>query len=203
MQYDAHARLSRVAVIGLLFLAPRIYAADQKVNYVVPEPTFVIQQPKPNGCWATVAAMMLSWKNRRAMTIEAVVQSAGAVYQALYKSDVGLSAAEKPSFLDSLHFKNEAPATYTAQALESKLKLWGPLWVTTAEPTGKKFSIHARVLLGIMGDGSGTGTTLLIADPADGTKHFENLDTFTQKLDKVAKSDYGAGADVRPLIVHF
>jgi hypothetical protein len=75
--------------------------------------------------------------------------------------------------------------------------------VTTAEPGGKKFSIHARILVGVMGDGSGAGTTLTIADPADGAKHFENLDAFTNKLETVAKSDYGAGADVRPLIVHF
>lgn len=178
-------------------------ATAQPVDFKVSEPTFVIKQPTPNVCWATAATILQSWKAKRALPIEAVVGVADPTYTFLYKNDKGLGSSNKASFLNALHLSAEPPASYTAQALESKLRLWGPLWVTTAEPAGKNFSVHARVILGIAGDGSAGGTILIIADPADGVIHPESFDTFTQKLERLAKADYGAGADVRPLIVHF
>jgi hypothetical protein len=190
-------------IVGLMNCDLCLPVAAQQVNYVVPEPTFLIKQPKPNACWATAAAMLQSWKAKALLSIDKVVESADPTYLLVYKSDSGLSARDKAGFLNALHLHSEPPATYSAQALEAKLRLWGPLWVTTAEPAGKNFSIHARVVMGITGDGSGSGTILIIADPDDGAKHTESLDAFTQKLSTLARSDYGSGADVRPMIVHF
>jgi hypothetical protein len=56
---------------------------------------------------------------------------------------------------------------------------------------------------GIMGDGSETGANSIITDPADRANHVETLDMFTGKMEQVARADYGNGADVRALIVHF
>jgi hypothetical protein len=175
----------------------------QTVNYTVPEPIFIIKQPTDNICWATVAAMLTSWKAGQLRSIEDTMQSAGSLFVTLFQTNTGLGTRDKASFLRALHLTAEPPATYTAPALESKLRLWGPLWITTAEGPQSNFSIHARVLTGIMGDGSGSGTTLIIADPADGSKHLEKLHDFTSKMETLARSDYGDGADVRPLIVHF
>ncbi len=178
-------------------------ASAQAVNYVVPNPFFDMQQPNNNSCWATAATMLASWKAKSKLPISTVTGQAGVKYVQLFKNNKRLSSSDKVLFLSGLHLVAEPPATYTAQALESILRKWGPLWITTAEGPADDFSVHGRVVKGIMGDGSGDGTTLLIADPADGTTHPESLNSFTAKMATLARSDYGSGADVRPLIVHF
>lgn len=170
---------------------------------MVKEPTFAIKQTKTMGCWATVATMLQSWHDGSLSSIQAVLATAGGNYPALYLSNAGLSSLEKPGFLRALHLTTEPPASYTAEALEAKLRLWGAMWVTTQETDGHQAFIHARLILGITGDGTSNGTTLFIADPADGQKHVESLGEFTSKIEALARSDYGKGADVRPLIVHF
>lgn len=194
---------SSVLVVLVAVFAPVGIAHSGDVNYTVSGQFFNIQQPKTNACWATVATMLASWKQQTKITIPDVLDSAGAVYRQLYEANVGLSSTEKPGFLTAVKLFAEPPATYTADGLTSLMKVHGPLWVTTAEPDGAKFSIHARVLTGITGDGTGDGTTLFIVDPADGQTHSETLNDFTQKMETLAKSDYGDGADPRPLIVHF
>jgi len=176
--------------------------AAQDVNYMVPEPFFVIAQPTSNTCWATAATMLKSWKAGQLLSIDSVMQTAGDPFPILFSTNQPLGRSDKVKFLQALALTAEPPASIGAQGLESKLRLWGPLWITTAEPDGQSFSIHARVLIGIMGDGSADETTLTIADPADGAKHLESLGDFIKKLETVARGDYGDNADVRPLIVH-
>ncbi len=190
-------------IVLVLVAAPVGVARSGDVNYTVPGQFFNIQQPKTNACWATVATMLASWKQQTKRKIPDVLDGAGPLYRQLYEANVGLSSSEKPGFLTAVKLFAEPPATYTADGLMSLMKVHGPLWVTTAEPGGAKFSIHARVLTGIMGDGTGDGTTLLIVDPDDGQTHSETLSNFTKKMETLAKSDYGVGADPRPLIVHF
>jgi hypothetical protein len=193
------------AIIGGLCLAvlcgSTVHA--QAVNYSVTEPTFAIKQVKTMGCWATVAAMLTSWKAHNLISIEEVLNSAGGPYSDIYKANTGLFPVDEPGFLKSLKLKAEPPASYTAQAIESKLRLWGPLFVTTAETSGHSVFVHARVILSIVGDGSASGTQLTIADPGDGQRHLESFGDFIKKTEALAKLDYGDGADVRPLIVHF
>ncbi len=191
-----------VALLGLVFGPASSTAVAQNINYMVPEPFFVIAQPTPNTCWAAAATMLKSWKAGQLLSIDSVMQAAGDPFPVFFKTDQPLNTENKVKLLQALALTAEPPASIGATGLESKLRLWGPLWITTAEPDGQNFSIHARVLIGIVGDGSADGTTLTIADPADGAKHLESLGDFTKKLEAVAKADYGANADVRPLIVH-
>jgi hypothetical protein len=175
----------------------------QSVNYSVPEPTFAIKQVETMGCWATATTILASWKAHNLLSVEKVLTSAGGPYPDIYKSNVGLFPVDEPGFLNALHLKAEPPASYTPQAIESKLRLWGPLFVTTAETSGRKVFVHARVILSIAGDGTGPGTNLIIVDPDDGQRHLESFTDFVKKTETLAKVDYGDGADVRPLIVHF
>jgi hypothetical protein len=192
-----------IVLILVLGLVPPGVAHSSDVNYTVPGQFFRIQQPKTMACWATVATMLSSWKQQTKRTIPDVLDGAGAVYRQLYEANVGLSSSDKTGFLTAAKLFAEPPASYNANGLMSLMKAHGPLWVTTAEPNGAKFSIHARVLTGIMGDGTGDGTTLMVVDPDDGQTHLESLSDFTKKIETLAKSDYGDGADPRPLIVHF
>jgi hypothetical protein len=175
----------------------------QAVNYSVPEPTFAIKQVKTMGCWATAAAILASWKAHSLLSVEDVLKSAGGSYQEIYKGNLGLFPVDETGFLKALKLKAEPPASYTPQGIESKLRLWGPLFVTTAETNGRQVFVHARVILSIIGDGTGPGTQLTIADPDDGQRHLETLTDFVTRTETLAKLDYGISADVRPLIVHF
>src|ERR1700694_1093131 len=113
-----------LALVGLVHCALCPLALAQNVNFVVREPAFLIKQPMPNACWATAAAMLQSWKAQALLSIDKVVDSAGPTYSLLYQGDSGLSRKDNAGFLRALHLHAEPPATYSAQALESKLRLW-------------------------------------------------------------------------------
>lgn len=195
-------RLMFGGLIASTWLAGNIGLADAApVNENVTGTVPPLKQPKTNACWATVATMMHSWKKNQSVTIETALSEFGATYLAIYNNDTGLAAADKPGFLAAAGFKAEAPQNYTTQGWASLIKRYGPLWVTTAE--GAKFSIHARVMTAIFGDGTAGGTTVVIVDPADGQVHTEKLSVFDQKFEQVAKQDLGNGGDLRPQVVHY
>lgn len=99
--------------------------------------------------------------------------------------------------------QSEPPSDPTVNGLAGLLEASGPLWVTTNEGTTQQFSIHARVLTAIAGDGSPDATFLTLIDLADGGVQSESVTDFVTKLDQVAISDLGAGTDLRAQIVHF
>ncbi len=168
---------------------------NEKITGVVPP----LRQLKPNGCWATAATMMHSWKKNVSVSVEVALGEIGANYLAIYNRDTGLSGADKPGFILAARLKAEAPQNYTAQGWGTLIRQHGPLWVTTAEG----FSIHARVLTAIFGDGTSAGTSLVIIDPADGQTYTEKLLDFDRKFEEVARRDLRRGADIRPQVVHY
>lgn len=171
------------------------------IDYIVPGIVAPIQQPSGMTCWATAATMMYAWKNNANYAIETVMDKAGATYRAKFDQDDGLASAEKPDFLDQLTLRSEVPMSYSITGWEQLLRRHGPLWVTTSG--GATFSIHARILVGIKGDGSAAGTIFAIVDPADGESHSESVATFVKKFEDVARQDLGHGGELRPQVVHF
>jgi Papain-like cysteine protease AvrRpt2 len=122
-----------------------------------------------------------------------------------FSSPSTATAARRSSPINSilpLPPKAEVPQDYTASGWQDLLQKNGPLWVTTNEGTSS-FSVHARILIGIHGDGSPDATFLKIIDPADASTVSQSLLIFTQHFDQVATNDIGAGADLRPQVVHF
>ncbi len=168
-------------------------------SYDVP----LLEQPSENTCWATTAAMMLSWHDNVCYTIQAAMDHAGNMYRQQFDGDQGLAGSQKPAFLSTLGMRSEPPQDYAAEGLASLLRAYGPLWVTTDEAPDQNFAIHARVLTGISGDGTPDGTLLQINDPADGMPHTETLNVFQQKFDKVAIDDLGTSGNFRVQVVHF
>jgi hypothetical protein len=155
-------------------------------------------------CWATVSTMMASYKDGDTYTVAdigAVVGRAGAQYTQIYNDDTGLTSSQKGPFLDAMGFHAEPPASYTGEALSDMLTAYGPLWVTT--DGGSLNTVHARVLIGIGGDGTPDGTILSIIDPADGAVHEETLGVFSNRYSNVGILDATAGRAFRAQIVHW
>lgn len=173
----------------------------ETIGYQVIGVTEPITQPSSMTCWATAATILYAWKNAMSTEIEAALEQVGQKYVAKFKNNEGLAAGEKPAFLSAMGLHAEAPQNYTMKGWEDLLRKHGPLWVTTAE--GQGFSIHARVLTGIAGDGTGTGTNFTIVDPADGAMHKETVSVFVKKFEDLARIDLGAGGELRPQVVHY
>ena len=88
----------------------------------------------------------------------------------------------------------------------------GPLWVTTDESAEiTQFAIHARLLHGIIGDGTPANTLMLFIDPATGSKVSEPFNEFIVKyegeLRKIYRQlngrDLPAGYKVRIQVIHW
>jgi papain like cysteine protease AvrRpt2 len=173
------------------------------INAKAPGTIPALKQPTTMTCWATVATMLYSWKNNSSESIPSAIGKIGSTYLNLFQRNQALSANDKPGFLLSMGLKAEAPQNYTAAGWAALISRYGPLWVTTNEGTQKNFSIHARVMSAIFGDGSPSGTTVVVYDPADGQVHTESLGTFAGKFEDVARLDLGGTGDLRPQVVHY
>lgn len=119
-------------------------------------------------CWATVATMMMSWKDKKSYSIETAMDNAGAVYRAMFDANPGLQAADYEAFALACGMSGEPPASYIVSGLRGLIEDHGPLIVIADEAPGALWAIHARVVRGIYGDGTVDGTHLRINDPAGG-----------------------------------
>ncbi|HWR14602.1 MAG TPA: papain-like cysteine protease family protein [Terriglobales bacterium] len=176
-----------------------------KVNFVLPENIPVMKQPSDMSCWATVATMMVNWKEQPATpyTIEEVLTRAGQEYLQKFKNGAGLARSEKLAFLSALGM---APDEGNFQSNNydyylEKLKAYGPLWVTV-DVSDTELAAHAKIIRGIRGDGTPTGTSLLIIDPNGGKTYEETFQQFTKEYEDVVR-ETPAGADLFIQIVRF
>jgi flagellum-specific peptidoglycan hydrolase FlgJ len=171
------------------------------VDYEIPGTIDVLKQPSGLVCWATVATMMISWRDHRSAAIETVIGQIGATYLAKYKANKWLLATEKVPFLNAAGFEFKYPQSLTIAAWEQLMRNHGPIWVTTAEGSDARFGIHARIMTAIKGDGTPEGTKLTIIDPATGTIYPEKFSDFLVKFEReVRVSDDWDG---RIQIVHW
>jgi len=178
----------------------RIARAAAAIDYSVPGLVEPLAQPSGMTCWATVTAMMMMWREQKSMTIPTALGRVGTAYVTKFTNDQGLTAAEKATFLAAAGLAYEYPQSLTAAGWEGLLRRYGPLWVTTDENPGAGFSIHARIMTGIHGDGTDAGTSIDIVDPAGGRAYKENFGTFRTKYEAEAMDPK---RPVRIQIVHW
>jgi peptidoglycan hydrolase-like protein with peptidoglycan-binding domain len=147
----------------------------------------VVGQPSNKTCWATVATMLLSWRDSTSYEIREAMDRIDSKWGTKFGANQGLFAAEKEPFLSDAGLVAEPPQNYSVEGLYDLLVAHGPLWLTTDEDTGSGFSIHARILTGMSGDGSIENTTLTLIDPAGGGRVVrESFRTFTEKFEEEA-----------------
>lgn len=172
---------------------------DVSVDGLVP----AIAQPTPSTCWATAAAILYSWKNQTSSEIATILSNAAPQFLPMFQADQALPGNQKGDLLLSFGLTAEPPEDFTVDGWVQLLQNYGPLWVTTNEGTAQNFSVHARILKGISGDGNPDTTFMDIIDPGDGSEYNESVTDFTNKFDEVAVADMGDGADFRPQVVHY
>lgn len=146
----------------------------------------VVAQPSHMTCWAAVATMLLSWRDGTSYGIRDAVGSNDPTWAAKFDAGSGLRPAEKEPFLSAMGLVAEPPMNYSVEGLYELLVDHGPLWLTTDENTASGFSIHARVLVGMSGDGTIENTTLTLIDPNGGRVVRESFETFAEKFEEEA-----------------
>ncbi len=140
-----------------------------------------LRQENSMACWATVATMMVRWKDSRAYTIEEVLAKAGQRYVDFYRDKKGLPYSDKTDFISRLGMTGEPPASYAAFAYRDMLLAFGPLWVTIDADDSAGFSAHALVVTGISNDLA----TLEVIDPATGTQRQISFDDFSNQFSSI------------------
>lgn len=178
---------------------PAYSAASGALDYRVPGLVPPMRQPKRMACWATVGAMMIAWRDNASRPLEELIASIDPVYAEKLRLDTGLTSAETTAFLARVGLVGEWPQSISPSGWESMLRTYGPLFVITDEHPGVGRTIHARIIVGIHGDGSERGTSFDIVDPATGTEYRETVERFRAKFeDEVRETGH-----LRMQIVHW
>jgi Papain-like cysteine protease AvrRpt2 len=156
------------------------------IDYRVPNTVFPIIQTKKMDCWAACSAMLVSWKEKKMVNTKELVGRLSSTFGILYDTDAGLLPADQSILLKELKFRQENPQNYTVQGWLSLLTNNGVLWVTSATWTGKKWAVHARIVVGIRGNGDPSETNLTIIDPGIGLETNESISDFAKKMEDLA-----------------
>jgi len=166
------------AIPGVVYLPPK----GSALNYTVPGLFNILAQPSGMTCWATTATMMMSWRDRQSYPIQTAMDRCGAKWGAMFAKGDGLGAADHGPFARAAGMTYEQLQCFPGQSWEQMLRSYGPLAVVTSGP------YHARIMVGIRGDGTATNTTVDIIDPDGGRRYMLNFGKFIEQFEGVAAS---------------
>lgn len=170
---------------------------------------FHVRMREGNDCWAATLAMMLSWRDQRIYTREAVAHLAGPRFVSFLQRDSGIEGAAKAVLIGAFSLKAESPQTFLPGALRDLLREHGPLWVTISLDDSNDGYVlpHARVVFAVDGDGTPKSTFLSYLDPNRAGVLRESVDDFTASYERVARADrrirLAASQPFRAQIIHF
>jgi N-acetylmuramoyl-L-alanine amidase/cell wall-associated NlpC family hydrolase len=189
-RFDPAVMLQESVAAALPAPAPATSHALAAFDYDVPGLFSPLMQIKPMGCWATAAAMLVSWRDQRATyTVEYVVDNAGPRWRRIYDDDTGLPLTDVEAFAKDLGFTAEPPLSYSVQGVLDLLRRFGPLWIWTAAGPSE----HIQVMTGLHGDGTPGGTGVWFVDPADGKAHHETFRDFMGRFEGDARRLMASG----------
>lgn len=167
------------------------------LDYRVPDLPMPIQQTSSMVCWAFVATMMASWRDRQSWTVDGYIGSLGGPWAQKLANNQGLSALEAPQLLATMGVQIETTqANFTSERWESMLREWGPIWVTADNnPALGIQGVHAHILVGIHGPSDGDPTVDVI-DPGLGREVSMTMSQFVAKYEQLAGTHF-AGLQIR------
>lgn len=164
-------------------LLPLPHSAASGLPYTVPGFRVVLAQPTSMVCWATVHAMMRSWKFQMSLGIR---QAAGAVaekYGVMVDNNQGLPPAEFGPFITAAQMSFEPMMNLTIEGWVNLLRRHGLIWVGTLNSIGPGAGLHSRIIEAMSGDGSVDNTMMHIIDPAGGRQYQETFRDFLTKYE--------------------
>jgi hypothetical protein len=176
--------------------AAAVPAISYRINGVPP-----LKQPSPETCWAVALTMLVSEQRKQSLPVETALLSGGEAYVEMFRQGKPLPLQQLGAFIADFSLKDAATGVLTASSIEAALRRYGPLWVVGDEQAGAGFSVHARVITGIAGDGTPAGTQLFFNDPATGQPGEETLKLFTEKLAELMDGAKSAFGGIAPMVL--
>jgi peptidoglycan hydrolase-like protein with peptidoglycan-binding domain len=148
-------------------------------------------------CWAATAAMMMSFRESGkpfneteaaekadAQEQEDKQQTVDPTYKFMVEHNMGLLPTRMPSFVQSCRLIAEVNRNPTIPEWTAMLQRHGLLVVIRESPGGSD-TTHGVILRGMRGDGSPTGTFMIIADPAGGERDELTFEKFIKPCEEV------------------
>lgn len=172
----------RLLIFCFLIFLTQSFTFCQVIEYEVKGNLPLIKQPKALDCWITVTTIMTSWRENKTYSIDEMISNIGDPWKLYYEANTGLSFEDQEEFISQMGMVGEPPANYMLEAYLDFLKAYGPLWITT----GDGFSAHARILIGIFGDGTYENSEFLFINPATGKKEKQNALNFVREFEEEA-----------------
>jgi hypothetical protein len=163
---------------GVIYIPP----AAPRIHYTVPGVFNIIAQPSNMTCWATVGAMTMSWRDSVSYPIGEAMDQCGTKWATVFANNRGLAAADHAAFAKAAGLSWEQLGCFPAETWERMMRDYGPLAVVTSNP------YHARILVGISGDGTAAATIVDIIDPNGGRRYKLNYGRFSQDFEGVSQS---------------
>lgn len=156
---------------------------DYNVAGIVP----AIAQPSTLSCWATVATMMISWRQNQSMTIKDAIAGVGEPYLGYFVNNRVLPWAEHDAFARAAGMGLEAPMCYTVEGLKNLLvRTNSPLFVVIAPAGNTSGTTHIVTVTGMAGDGTIGGTDIRFNDPDGGVKKVQTFEKFVKNYESAA-----------------
>ena len=149
----------------------------------------VIAQPKSMACWATVTAMLMSWKQQQSMTIETAMDSLGSDFRKIFDDNTGLAPDRVQDLATATGMTIEYQKCETPQSILQLLQSYGPISIVDNEGSTTNSAVHNRIIQGIYGDGTIANTFLKIIDPDGGQTYNESFDTFASKYEGMSEAN--------------
>jgi Papain-like cysteine protease AvrRpt2 len=188
------------------YLSKRSRSLTHDITSLISLTVSPIKQPGTNTTWAAAAAMLAMQRDASLQTVDAVIAKAGDPFRAMLQGNQNLLVKDLRAFLDGLKFSTIIVDDFDANRLASLLSASGPLWIaatTGADVDAAKFSVHARILRAISGDGSDANTTVTVIDPEAGTESMVTLGTFRAMFkDKVMVPDLGSATPTKIQLIY-
>ncbi len=160
------------------------------VNVVAKGAIIPIAQSSAMTCWAAVVTILINWKEQPAkpLSVEDVIKRAGKAFTDKFKANETLKRAEKDTLIDKLGMVADPGnfASHDQDYYADLIRDYGPIWVTV-DVSDEELAKHARIVYGVKGDGTPSGTRLLIIDPDGGRKYEQQFLQFVKEYEDVVR----------------
>ncbi len=164
-------------------LLPLPRSASSGLPFTVPGLRVVLAQPSSMVCWATVHAMMRSWKFRTSVDIRPAAAAVAEKYGVMVDNNQGLPSDEFGPFISAAQMEVQPMINLTIAGWVSLLRSKGLIWVGTLNSLGPGAGLHSRIVEAMSGDGSVDSTVMHIIDPAGGRQYQESFRVFIAKYE--------------------
>ncbi len=177
---------------GSVELETKNRVGEKALEVEIDPPISPLKQRSIRVCWATAGAMMRSWQLRTSQSVETVLDGLGGDWRARFDRDEALSPIDFRAFMAALRLVEEGPQSFSPQGI-ARLLPSGPLLTIGDDGVRDNQIVHVRIVTRISGDGTPTGTQVIVADSAVGGEIPLDFTTFSRQLEANEAVQTGLG----------